>query len=91
MTMCSLLCWRQCSGPLDAHVMQARLLDATDILVAGHGAVIAMFVFLPRCSVIVEISSEAPHRWMNVHAARTLTPLQLHIMSVSTSVSSSMP
>jgi hypothetical protein len=62
---------------------QARLLDATDILVTGHGAVIATFVFLPRCSVVVDLSSEASHRWMNVHAAKTLKPLQLQTVSVS--------
>jgi hypothetical protein len=59
------------------------VLDATDILVAGHGAMIALFVFLPRRSVIVDISSAAAHRQMNVHAAKTLTHLKLQTLSVS--------
>jgi hypothetical protein len=63
--------------------VQASLLDATDVLVTGHGAVISMYVFLPRCSVVVDLSSGAGHRWMNVHAAKTLKPLQLQTVSVS--------
>jgi capsular polysaccharide biosynthesis protein len=62
---------------------QTKLLDATDIMVAGHGVVIAMFVFLPRCAVVVELSSQAPHCWMNTRAAKTLMPSQLQTVSVS--------
>ena len=63
--------------------VQASVLDATDILVAGHGAMIALYVFLPRRSVIVDVSSDLPHRLMNVHAAKTLTHLKLQTVSVS--------
>ena len=59
------------------------MLDATDVLVAGHGAMIALYVFLPRRSVIVDVSSDLPHRLMNVHAAKTLTHLTLQTVSVS--------
>lgn len=65
-----------------AILMQAQLLDQTDVLLTGHGAVIAAFVFLPACSVVVEVSNSVGHRWMNVYAARTLTPLSLKTMSV---------
>ena len=62
--------------------VQASLVDATDILVTGHGAVISMYMFLPRCSVVVDLSSGPGHRWMNVHAAKTLKPLKLQTVSV---------
>jgi hypothetical protein len=71
-------------APTDVQLqVQAAVLDATDVLVAGHGAMIALFVFLPRRSVIVDISSAAPHRQMNVHAAKTLMHLKLQTVSVS--------
>ena len=67
-----------------AHV-QASALDATDVLVAPHGAMMALLLFLPRHSVIVDISSEASHRLMNEYAARTLPHLKLQTASVSCS------
>jgi hypothetical protein len=64
---------------------QARLLDQTDILVTGHGAVMASYLFLPACSVVIDVTNAAPHRWFNIHAAKTLTPLKLTTMSVKVS------
>ena len=63
--------------------LQAGVLDATDVLVAPHGAMMALLLFLPRRSVIVDVSSEASHRLMNEYAARTLPHLKLQTVSVS--------
>ncbi|GAB4819229.1 hypothetical protein N2152v2_006275 [Parachlorella kessleri] len=41
---------------------QARLFDATDIIVQPHGAATANFAFLPRHAVVVQVANQLAHR-----------------------------